>query len=124
MQGDIYVLEVKVILWSLSKVTHISLISNSFCLEATGQTEVSLPTEPSWDKGTQIYQNKCGHMTKMANMSICGKIFKIFSRTEQPMILKVLKHYQIPSNDDSRLTFDLFMQMSSLVPYAFLWENA
>ena len=39
------------------------------------------------------------------------------------MILKlgvqlwVLKHYQIPSNEDPRLNFDLFTQRSVLVPY-------
>ena len=37
----------------------------------------------------------------------------VFSRTEQPMILKigmqhrVLEYYQIPSNDESRLTVDV-----------------
>ena len=36
-----------VILWSLSEIAHSSLISNSFCSEATGHTEVSLHTEPS-----------------------------------------------------------------------------
>ena len=41
-----HVPEVKVILWPLSKVTHISLTSNSFCPEATGQTEVNLHNEP------------------------------------------------------------------------------
>ena len=55
------------------------------------------------------------------------KTYKIvFSRTEQPMVLKlsmqhlVLKYYQIPSNDGPRLTFDLFTQMSISVPYAFV----
>ena len=50
----------------LSKVIHISLISNSFCPEATGQTEVNLYIEPSWDKGTQICRNRRDHVTKMA----------------------------------------------------------
>ena len=71
-------------------------------------------------------------MTKMAAMSIIWlKPLKIFfSRTKQPLILKlgmqhwVLKYYQIPSNDDPRLTFDLFTQRSTLVHYAFVWENA
>ena len=26
------------------------------------------------------------------------------------------------SNNDPRLTFDLFMQRSAMVPYAFIWE--
>ena len=38
--------------------------------------------------------------------------------------LWVLEDYQIPSNDDPRLTFDLFMQGLALVLYAFVWENA
>ena len=40
------------------------------------------------------------------------------------MLQRVLKYYKIPSNDDPRLTFDLFKQRSTLVPYAFVWENA
>ena len=35
-----------------------------------GQTEVSLPIEPSWNKGTQIYQSRWVHMTQMAAMPI------------------------------------------------------
>ena len=38
---------VKVFFLPLSKVTHMSLISNSFCHEATGQPEVSFHIEPS-----------------------------------------------------------------------------
>ena len=33
-------------------------------------------------------------------------------------------YYQIPSNDDSRLTFDLFTERSDLLPYAFIREKA
>ena len=36
----------------------------------------------------------------------------------------VLEYYQIPSNDDPRLTFDLFTHRSTLVHYACVWENA
>ena len=64
----------------------------------------------------------------MAAMSIYGKILKSFlSGTEQPMILKVgmqhrvLKYYQIPSNDDPGLTLTYFTAMSNLVPYASVW---
>ena len=70
---DIHVPDVKVILWPLSKVNNISLISNSFCPKATGHTEVNLHIELSWDKGTENYRNNWGHMTKMAAMSIYGK---------------------------------------------------
>ena len=54
----------------------------------------------------------------MATMPIYGKNF--FSGTKQPLTLKVgmqhrvLKYYQVCSNDDPR---------SNLVPYAFVWEK-
>ena len=35
-----------------------------------------------------------------------------------------LKYYEVCSSDDPRLTFDLFTQMSTLIPYAFVLENA
>ena len=35
-----------------------------------------------------------------------------------------LEYYQIPSNDDPRLTFDLFTDRSNLLPYAFIKEKA
>ena len=52
----------------------ISLISNSFCSKAIGQTNIKLHIEPSWGKGTQIYQISWGHMTKMAAMPMYSKI--------------------------------------------------
>ena len=60
---------------------------------------------------------------------IWQKTSKIFFRTEWLRSLKhgiqhrTLKYYQVCSNDDPRLTFDLFMQRSNLVPYAFIWET-
>ena len=57
----------------------------------------------------------------------CPYMVKTF-RIDWPMSLKLgiqhrsLEYYQICSNDDPRLTFDLFTQ--TLVPYAFVWENA
>ena len=39
IHGDIHVPVVKVIFVPLSKITHISLISNRFCPETTGQTD-------------------------------------------------------------------------------------
>ena len=50
-------------------------MSNIFHPEATGQTEGSLHIEPSWDKRTQTYRNRWGHITKMAAMPIYGKNF-------------------------------------------------
>ena len=54
------------------------------------------------------------------------KTFKIvFFRTKWPRSLKLsiqhqtLEYYQVCSNDDTRLTFDLFMQRLTLVSYLF-----
>ena len=50
-------------------------------------------------------------------------------RNKKPITLKlciqhrVLKYYQIPSNDDPGLTMTYFMARSNLVHNAFVWEN-
>ena len=36
---------------------------------------------------------------------------------------RVLKYYQVRSNDDPELTMTYFMARSNLVPYAFVWEK-
>ena len=36
---------------------------------------------------------------------------------------RVLKYYQVCSNDDSGLTLTYFKARSNLVPYAFVWVN-
>ena len=36
---------------------------------------------------------------------------------------RVLKYYQVCSNDDPELTLTYFMARSNLVPYAFVWEK-
>ena len=36
---------------------------------------------------------------------------------------RVLKHYQVCSNDESGLTLTYFMARSKLVLYAFVWEK-
>ena len=36
---------------------------------------------------------------------------------------RVLKYYQICSNDDAGLTLTYFTARSNLVPYAFVWEK-
>ena len=58
------------------------------------------------------------------------KILNIFfSGTKRPITLKlsvhhrVLKYYQICSNDDPVLTLTYFTARSNLVPYAFVWEK-
>ena len=55
------------------------------------------------------------------------KIF--FSGTKRPKTLKlgmhhrVLKYYQVCSNDEPGLTLTYFTARSNLVPYAFVWEK-
>ena len=41
----------------------------------------------------------------------------------QITLKRVLKYYEIPSNDDPGLTLTYFMARSNLVPYAFVWEK-
>ena len=68
----------------------------------------------------------------MASIPIYLKTFKnLLLGTDWPISLKLgiqhwaLKYYQVCSNDDPSLTFDLFIQRSTLVlSYAFLWEKA
>ena len=36
---------------------------------------------------------------------------------------RVLKYYQVCSNDDAGLTMAYFGAMSNLVPYVFIWEK-
>ena len=88
-----------------------------------------------WDGGMKVCSKGPGHMTKMATMPIYGKNCKKSSpepnllRNQRPMTLKlgmqhrVLKYYQVCSNDDTRLTLTYFMVRSNLVPYAFVWEK-
>ena len=71
-------------------------------------------------------------MTKMATMPIYGKTHKknFYFGTDRPLLLKLgiqhqtLNYYQIRSNDDPKLTFDLFTERSTLVPYTFIWVKA
>ena len=37
---------------------------------------------------------------------------------------RLLKYYQVYSNDDHRLTLTYFTARSNLVPYAFVWEKS
>ena len=85
----------------------------------------------SMDGGTKVCSNGPSHMTKMAAMPIYGKNLKkiFFSGTKRLMTLKlgmqhrVLKYYQVCSNDGPGLTLTYFTARSNLVPYAFLWET-
>ena len=76
--------------------------------ETTGPVKVKFHMELLLDGGTKICSTGSGHMTKMAAMFIYGKNHKtiFFSGTKRPMTLKlgmhhrVLKYYQVCSNDD------------------------
>ena len=94
--------------------------------------EAKFHKKPAWDVGMKIHSNILGHMTKMASRPIYGKNLKKSPSfgTESPMTLKlgiqqrVLKNYQICSNDDTGLTMTIFMTCSNLFPYASVWVKA
>ena len=71
--------------------------------------------------GMKIYTNELDHMTNMATMPIYGKNYKIFSRTNRLMTLKLsiyhclCKHYQGCINYDPGLTVTHFTPRSNLV---------
>ena len=84
-----------------------SHFSNFYSLETARPIETKFHVEFPWDGGMKICSNGPGHMTNMAAMPIYGKNLKLFfSGTKQLMILKVamqhrvLKYYQVCSNDD------------------------
>ena len=72
--------------------------------------------DPPCDSGTKVCSNGPGHMTSVAAIPIFdkkkNKIF--FSGTKRPMTLKVcmlhrvIKYYQVCSNDDPGLTVTYF----------------
>ena len=80
----------------------------------------------------KIYSNVPGHIAKMASRLIYGKNLekKSFFGTKKPMILKlgiqlrVLEYYQISSNEDTELTFPIFMTWSNLFRDASAWVKA
>ena len=82
--------------------------------------------EPPCDGGTKVCSKGPGHMT---NPYMLKTLTIFFSGTKKPITLKlcmhyrVLKYYQVCSNDDPGLTLIYFMAMSNLVPYAFVWEK-
>ena len=102
--------------------------SNFFSLETAMPIEVKFHVEPLWDGSMKVCSNGPGHMTSMAAMPIYGKK-KLLLWNQQLMTLKVgmqhrvLKYYQICSNDDPGLTLSYFTARSNLVPYAFVWEK-
>ena len=80
--------------------------------------------EPSVRGGLKVCSNSQGPLIKMAAMSRYGKTLKIFFiRIKKALRLSIyhrgLKVYQMCSNDNHGLTFDLFTTMSNLCPYTF-----
>ena len=59
----------------------------------------------------------------MVNILKNPRLTKKASRLNPGIYHRGLKVYQVCSNNDSRLTFDLFTTRSNLRPYAFLWGN-
>ena len=102
---------------------------SSFKVQTAKPIEAKFHVELPWDGGTKICSNGPGHMTNMAVMPIYGKTLNIFSGIIRPMTLKlgmhhrVLKCYQVCSNDDPGLTLTYFTARSNLVPYVFVWEK-
>ena len=80
----------------------------------------------------KICSNVPGHIAKMASRLIYGKNLekKSLFGTKKPMILKlgirlrVLKNYQISSNEDTGLTLPIFMTWSNLFGDASAWVKA
>ena len=112
-------------------VVCMSTFSNIFFSETTGLIEAKFHMEPPWDEGMKVCSNDPGHMTKVAVMPIYSKNLKKSSsrKIKRPMTLKfcmqhrVLKYYQVYSNDDPGLTMTYFTTRSNLVPYVFVWEK-
>ena len=87
---------------------------------------------PPWDVGMTIYSYVPDHMTKMASKPKYGKKNSriSFFGTKRPMTLKlgiqhrVLKYYQICSNDDTGLTLTILSTWSNLFPNVSAWVKA
>ena len=59
-----------------------SSFTNFFFLETDRPIEAKFHVKPPWDRGTKVYANGPGHMTKMAAMPIYGKNIKKSSSLE------------------------------------------
>ena len=85
---------------------------NIFPSETTGPIQVRFHMELLWDRGTQVCSNVPSHINKLAAMPIYGKNLKQSSspKPKKPMTLnlgmhhRVLKYFQVCSNDDLGLT--------------------
>ena len=75
---------------SVIRLRRPSTISKIFSSETTGPIKAKLHVEHPLEKGTKVYINDLGHMTKMAAMPIYGKNHKriFFSGTGGPISMK------------------------------------
>ena len=76
-----------------------------------------------WGKET-LLKWSWSHDQDCRNAHIWKNLKKIFSGTlNLSKHHRVLKYYQVCSNDDPGLTLTYFTARSNLVPYAFVWEK-
>ena len=95
--------------------------------------KVKFHIDPPWDGETNVCSNDPVHVTKiMAAMHIYGENFCTYSSLEPisrccwnlvTIQHNAYKYYEVCSNDDTRLAFDLCTHGSTLVTYAFVREN-
>ena len=60
--------------------------SKIFSSETAWPIKAKINAEPPWERGTKVYINGPGHMTKMAAMPIYGKNLKK-SSSQEPQVL-------------------------------------
>ena len=60
---------------------------NVFSSETAWPIKANFYVEPPWERGTKVYMNGPGHMTKMAAMPIYGKNLKKSSSQELEVLL-------------------------------------
>ena len=60
-----------------------AIISNIFSSEIILHINVKFYVEPFWERGTLIYQNGLGHMTKMAIMLICQYLYTLLLQSKK-----------------------------------------
>ena len=100
-----------------------STLSNFFSLETAGPIEAKFHVEPPWDGGTWPIWLPCPYWSAMSIYVKNLKNLLLWNQKTDGMQHRVLKYYQICSNDDPGMTVTYFMARSNLVPYAFVWEK-
>ena len=85
--------------------------------------------KPPWDRGTKVYSNDPGHITKMVAMPIYGKNLNNLPRNRRADDIESwyaalgAQVLQIYTNDDPGLTLTYLTARSNLVPYAFILKK-